>query len=430
MMKQIKNKLTFETLSVEITRRCQLKCAHCLRGDAQNVDLSYEAIDNLLGQTDAIWRLFFSGGEPTLALDQMEYFLDKMIDFNIPLTEMKFITNAYDRSNKIFDLIKRYSEYIRLCTNNGTISKQVNPGVIIIVSTDTFHKGYDPKQAAEYYKTKLDGYATVEERCIGNIPHRLGRAKNIKYSVDSIETKAKKQRIEIYSKETYPFCLSFKDRKLDYENQIIVLCPVYLSANGNFYDRNVAVREFEYMDENTPICNLLLDTDILEKIQEYNKHIPCCLKRIIDMSVQSMQPDEELKRMLDTLNFVLNAPGKWHVLYNTYNRVMQQQDAIKSVDGNQGLSLPEMVSIYKSYVRHKTEYGDKSKQTELREKFANIKEYELWQLVDLYENKRLYTLRARFAEKEKLAEKMAENEKLADEMQREIAKFESNLNNR
>ena len=41
-------KTAIDYLSVEITRKCQLKCAHCMKGEAQNIDMSVEVIDKLL----------------------------------------------------------------------------------------------------------------------------------------------------------------------------------------------------------------------------------------------------------------------------------------------------------------------------------------------------------------------------------------------
>ena len=40
------NKLTFENLTIETTRKCNMKCAHCLRGNSQNVDIDYRYIDD------------------------------------------------------------------------------------------------------------------------------------------------------------------------------------------------------------------------------------------------------------------------------------------------------------------------------------------------------------------------------------------------
>ena len=41
-------KIAIDHLLVEITRKCQLRCAHCLRGDAQNINMSHKIIDKLL----------------------------------------------------------------------------------------------------------------------------------------------------------------------------------------------------------------------------------------------------------------------------------------------------------------------------------------------------------------------------------------------
>lgn len=37
----------FDSLAVEATRRCNMHCAHCLRGEAENKDISYEVMDAL-----------------------------------------------------------------------------------------------------------------------------------------------------------------------------------------------------------------------------------------------------------------------------------------------------------------------------------------------------------------------------------------------
>ena len=54
---------------IEVTRRCNMQCRHCLRGDAQNVDISNEIIDRFFdGFADGavIENVVFSGGEITV----------------------------------------------------------------------------------------------------------------------------------------------------------------------------------------------------------------------------------------------------------------------------------------------------------------------------------------------------------------------------
>ena len=55
-------KIVFNQLTVEITRKCNMACAHCLRGDAENVDLTNMDIDGVLDQAEAIGRLIITGG--------------------------------------------------------------------------------------------------------------------------------------------------------------------------------------------------------------------------------------------------------------------------------------------------------------------------------------------------------------------------------
>lgn len=55
-------------LELQITRRCNLACAHCYLGDAKPLDMEVETIIRVAGEFERIGglRLMVSGGEPTL----------------------------------------------------------------------------------------------------------------------------------------------------------------------------------------------------------------------------------------------------------------------------------------------------------------------------------------------------------------------------
>lgn len=59
-------RIAIDNLVVEITRKCQLKCAHCLKGDAQNVDMSVDVID----VNSLKWVKYYSpeGKQPNMLL--------------------------------------------------------------------------------------------------------------------------------------------------------------------------------------------------------------------------------------------------------------------------------------------------------------------------------------------------------------------------
>ena len=112
-------------LSVEITRRCNLKCAHCCRGDTQNVDIDYKYIDLLLDQVDYIYHLTFTGGEPTLNVPAIQYFIDQCKEKNVKVDYVSIITNG----------IRIKQDFIDVCIDLHTSTR----GTDVWVSTDEYH---------------------------------------------------------------------------------------------------------------------------------------------------------------------------------------------------------------------------------------------------------------------------------------------------
>ena len=51
-------------LALMITQNCNLKCAHCLRGEDADIDISDETIENTFSKTAEIGNLLLTGGEP------------------------------------------------------------------------------------------------------------------------------------------------------------------------------------------------------------------------------------------------------------------------------------------------------------------------------------------------------------------------------
>lgn len=51
-------------LILEVTRRCNMHCAHCLRGNAQSIDMPPNLIKNVLKTIDGALSVTFTGGSP------------------------------------------------------------------------------------------------------------------------------------------------------------------------------------------------------------------------------------------------------------------------------------------------------------------------------------------------------------------------------
>lgn len=88
-----------DSLVIEITRRCNMGCAHCMRGEAQNMDISEEVIDATLSKVDSISSLTLTGGEPSLNTPAIRYIAKKIEKLNIPLGNAYIVTNGKEVSN-------------------------------------------------------------------------------------------------------------------------------------------------------------------------------------------------------------------------------------------------------------------------------------------------------------------------------------------
>jgi sulfatase maturation enzyme AslB (radical SAM superfamily) len=88
-------------LVFEITRRCNIACRHCLRGDPQNKDIDNVTIDKALDGVDSIGMITFTGGEPTLAVDRIRYITEQIIKRGISLDGFYIITNGKIASKEL-----------------------------------------------------------------------------------------------------------------------------------------------------------------------------------------------------------------------------------------------------------------------------------------------------------------------------------------
>lgn len=41
-------KYILNNIAIEVTRKCNAKCSHCMRGESQNIDTTKEIIDSIL----------------------------------------------------------------------------------------------------------------------------------------------------------------------------------------------------------------------------------------------------------------------------------------------------------------------------------------------------------------------------------------------
>lgn len=87
-------KIEVRNLSVEITRRCNMRCPHCMRGDAQDVDISHVFINDLFSKIGYINYFTITGGEPSMNVNGIRYILRCLKKWNIKVYKFYIITNG------------------------------------------------------------------------------------------------------------------------------------------------------------------------------------------------------------------------------------------------------------------------------------------------------------------------------------------------
>lgn len=106
-------KIYYEDLQFELTRKCNQECAHCCRGESQDLDLTKDIVDAFFdNNVVSINRLLFSGGEPTLNGEMLNYIVDKIIEKGINVDMFTLSTNGLSYSESFINGLNKLYGYI------------------------------------------------------------------------------------------------------------------------------------------------------------------------------------------------------------------------------------------------------------------------------------------------------------------------------
>lgn len=81
-------------LALEVTRKCNLKCDHCCRGNAQRKSMDFRTLHNTLHNISYISSVTFTGGEPSLVPEFFEMFNQYIIGRRIRIGWFYCVTNG------------------------------------------------------------------------------------------------------------------------------------------------------------------------------------------------------------------------------------------------------------------------------------------------------------------------------------------------
>lgn len=129
-------KINADELMLEVTRRCNMNCAHCLRGEAQNMDMTKEIVDKVLQDVESITSLCFSGGEPSLNIPIIEYTLEYCKKHDIYVDSFFVATNGKNVTVEFLMAMINWYAYVEECGGESDMCE-------VALSTDMFHEVVD-----------------------------------------------------------------------------------------------------------------------------------------------------------------------------------------------------------------------------------------------------------------------------------------------
>ena len=110
-MKPTPVKLDVQDLLLEVTRKCNMKCAHCLRGDGDETSMNDNLLRNIFRNITQVGTLTFSGGEPSLVPEVLTSALRIAKRYKIEINQVYVVTNGRDISNKFIGACNGWHRY-------------------------------------------------------------------------------------------------------------------------------------------------------------------------------------------------------------------------------------------------------------------------------------------------------------------------------
>ena len=164
-------KLDISNLTIEVTRLCNLECIHCLRGESENKFISDNTINNLMKNINSIGLLTITGGEPLIAINNINKLVESIKKNNIKIDNIQLITNGTILSSKTLKCLKQLQEISNLH---------------LYISSDRFHLiELQNKGLIDLYERNKDIYKELlNAKEYGNFNNRviirvMGRANNL-----------------------------------------------------------------------------------------------------------------------------------------------------------------------------------------------------------------------------------------------------------
>ena len=118
---------------IDVTRRCNMACEHCLRGEAEDMDLNLDFARKALEGIRSIDEIVFTGGEPSLNVPCMEALLRICKESGLRVNSFFLATNGKEVTMNFLECLMHWYAYCISCSGDPYMSA-------VALSRDMFHE--------------------------------------------------------------------------------------------------------------------------------------------------------------------------------------------------------------------------------------------------------------------------------------------------
>lgn len=224
---------------IEITRQCNMLCDHCLRGDAENVNINIAYVEKLFKQVEQISTLTITGGEPSLHPEIINQIVELAKEYNVGVSAFYMVTNAKRVTN----------EFLMSVMNLYALCDDMEEGGGLAISNDDYHDELIRENVKKLEVFRFThNKSRYGERYDGNLINE-GRASF-----------------------NYPDCRELEPCKYEIWDNNISESDIYLNCKGDIL--SACDLSYESQDEKKEffICNVTdKNFNLLKAVEEYNK---------------------------------------------------------------------------------------------------------------------------------------------------------------
>lgn len=320
------------TISFEITRRCNLNCKWCSKGDPQNLDISKEIIDKTLDEIQYYYIncIRITGGEPFLKPEIIEYLIGKIIEKKIKVKMLHMISNATIKNENIKNSIIKFIEYGNTIQNERKIIKKYfsdrvepvyktakNKDVIVALVLSTYEHKNDKTfdDVFRFYNAiKLDDFMLVNQN------DEKKASVVIEGRAEKLYKDFPKEDLKVIRVIHNKFCVIDDSDK---ENPCIKKC-VSIGANGKVYVGGML--SYEHIDRDYMFNIISCKGDFWNRIDKW------CWKNPVYIGVNSLI--EIYKSLIWQKN-------------NGYKSIIDNEKIIPSIE-----KVKNQIDVYEDLLKH------------------------------------------------------------------------------